>query len=156
VWEKQGAPDLPDAAQLAALRAAQEPVCRTRRLRIGSEERRHRVTLDLALPSVALVVLTHQSDRLPAAPIGLRGAIYPGLAGRENVVLSWQAAAQPGIQLFDVFHAVEATGRFVKLNQTPLLSTVHLRARAQGEKGYFKIRARDLFGRGIASEVLQL
>ncbi len=141
VWEQAGAPDLPDAAVLAATRAAQEPAQAVRRLR--HQGGRRELAIDLLLPSVTLLVLARRGAP-PAVPTALRADRYPGLAG-DNRLLTWRPGAAPGVQRFEVHYAPDPKARFERISAAPLLSSAFLHASAPAS-GRYRVVARDLFG----------
>jgi L-iduronidase len=144
VWEDLGAPDLPNAAELAAMRLAQEPALSVEHLQIGGAKAQHEFKLDMPLPSVALVALVRRDNATPAAPSAPRLSRFGGLNG-ENRVLFWEPAPCDGIQLFDVLWSAGESGPWQVINPVGLLSSVYQDAGAAA--GFYRIRARDLFGR---------
>eukprot|EP01042_Synura_sphagnicola_P033175 gene33175-42626_t len=85
VWEDLGAPDLPNAAELAAMRLAQEPALSVEHLQIGGATAQYELKLDMPLPSVALVALIRRDDAAPAAPSAPRINRFGGLNGESRV-----------------------------------------------------------------------
>jgi L-iduronidase len=144
VWERLGANDLPDAATLAAMRAAQEPVLSTSRIHVNGSAVQT-IELDLQLPSASLVIIEPRATPAQAAPSALRIAAYPGLNEAENIVLSWDAPAGGPVQLYDVLCASNGAGSFTQLNPAPLLSTAYLLPRPAGATT-LKVRTRTLAG----------
>jgi L-iduronidase len=144
VWEDLGAPDLPNAAELTAMRLAQEPALTVEHLQIGGAQAQYELKLDMPLPSVALVALVRRDDAAPAAPSAPRINRFGGLNG-ENRVLFWEPALYDGIQLFDVLWSAGENGPWQVINPVGLLSSVYLDTNAAA--GFYRIRARDLFGR---------
>lgn len=144
VWEDLGAPDLPSAAELEAMRLAQEPALTVEHLQIGGTVARHELELDMPLPSVALVALVRRDDAAPAAPTALRISRFGGL-NSGNHVLFWDPVPHEGIQLFDVLWSANEKGPWQVINPVGLLSSVYLHPGAR--TGFLCVRARDLFGR---------
>jgi L-iduronidase len=155
VWERHGANDLPDAATLAAMRAAQEPVLSSTRVHVNGSAVQT-IELDLQLPSAALVVIEPRATPAQAAPSALRIATYPGLNEAENIVLSWDAPAGGQVHLYDVLCGSDGASSFTQLNPAPLLSTAYLLPRPDGAK-YLKVRTRTLAGEiGLESTPIHL
>jgi len=148
VWEDLGAPDLPNPAELEAMRLAQEPALTIEHLQVSAAQCGYRLALDMPLPSVALVALVRREAEAPQAPSGLSARRFGGLNGRSNVVLFWEPAAHATVQLFDVLWSGSEAGPWQVVNATGLLSSVFLHP--GDAKGYYRVRARDLFGRTSA------
>ena len=153
VWETQAAAtpthadqlaalSTPNAAQLAAMRQAQEPALTVREVEIGADGRLA-LDLELLLPSVALVVLAREdAAREAAAPSNIRVRRDRGLNG-PNQLLFWDPPAGEGVRLFDVLWSATETGLFEAVNPVRLLSTVYLHA---ADRGFYRIRTTDLAG----------
>lgn len=154
VWEDLGAPDLPNPAELDAMRLAQEPALTIEHLQIGGAQATYTLALDMPLPSVALVALVRRAGDAPQAPSKLRGRRFGGLNGRSNLMLFWEPAAHASVQLFDVLWSASENGPWQVVNPVGLLSSVYLHSVEAGD--FYKVRARDLFGRTSAeSPVLE-
>lgn len=154
VWEDLGAPDLPNAAELEAMRLAQEPAFAIEHLQIGGARTDHALSLDMPLPSVALVALVRREGEAPAAPTKLTARRFGGLNGRSNLVLFWEPAPHESVQLFDVLWSPSEAGPWQVVNSAGLLSSVYLHPTEA--KGFYRVRARDLFGRTSAeSEAIE-
>jgi L-iduronidase len=129
------------------MRAAQEPAISVDMVHLAVPGR-HRYHLDLALPGVALVVVSHRDAPVPDAPDGLVLRHYRGIHG-TNVVLSWLPAPSAGLQIFDVLWRATEDSPEEIINPAPLLSGVFLHPAAP-VSGIYRVRARDAFGRTSA------
>lgn len=144
IWEDLGGPDLPNPAELEAMRLAQEPALTIEHLQVGGAQASCSLPLDMPLPSVALVALVRRDGEVPQAPKGLKARRFGGLNGRSNTVLFWEPAPHAGVQLFDVLWSAAEDGPWQVINPVGLLSSVYLHP-AHSE-GHYRVRARDLFG----------
>ena len=159
VWEDQAratpthadqltALSTPNAAQLAAMRRAQEPALTVREVEIGADGRLA-LHLDLLLPSVALVVLAREGAAQAGAPAtNLRVRRDRGLNG-PNQLLFWDPPAGGGVQLFDVLWSADEAGPFAAVNPVRLLSSMYLHA-VERPGGFYRIRTTDLAGRELS------
>ncbi|TCR67673.1 glycosyl hydrolase [Bosea sp. BK604] len=145
IWEDLGAPDLPNPAELEAMRLAQEPALSVEHVQIGGATAGYTLPLDMPLPSVALVALVRREGEAPGAPSKLKARHFGGLNGRSNLVLFWEPAEHRSVQLFDVLWSGSENGPWQVINPVGLLSSVYLHPAEA--KGFYKVRARDLFGR---------
>jgi len=157
IWEAQAAAtpthadqlaalSTPNAAQLAAMRQAQEPALTVREVEIGADGRLA-LDLDLLLPSVALVVLARDETGHEAAPAtNIRVRRDRGLNGPSQL-LFWDPPAGEGVRLFDVLWSAAETGPFEAVNPVRLLSSVYLHA---ADRGFYRIRTTDLAGRDLS------
>jgi L-iduronidase len=143
LWDAWQAPDLPEADQFFAMRAAAEPAVSFTRESVSA----NRLALDLTLllPSVTLVVAERIGGAAPGRPTRLRADPQPGLTERENVLLTWTPGVHAGLQTFDVLSARSAGGSFERVNPSPLLSAAFLHVRQPGACRYV-IEARTLNG----------
>jgi L-iduronidase len=146
LWDEWEAPDLLDARQFAALRAAQEaellgPVERVR-VEVG---RSLAYELDLPLPSLTLFLVERWSDVPPSAPTQLAAAHQPSLTEQNNVLLTWKPGSAEGVQLFDVLFSRSEEGPLARVNPAPLLSAAYLHTRLSGT-GFYAVEARRLDG----------
>ncbi|PXW54026.1 L-iduronidase [Chelatococcus asaccharovorans] len=146
VWETLDDLDKPGVEALAAMRAAQEPALAIEQIHVSAANPQATIKLDIALPGVALAVLARRGDEGPSMPRDLKLTAYAGLNGAVNTVLFWQTGGSDSLELFDVFWSESENGPYRVVNPAPLLSTVYLHS-AGGEAGFYKVQARDVFGR---------
>ncbi|MBX3541093.1 MAG: hypothetical protein KF735_25870, partial [Chelatococcus sp.] len=146
VWETLDDLDKPGFEALTAMRAAQEPALSIEQIHVSAAIRQATLTLDIALPGVALAVLARRGDKSPGAPRDLRLTSYAGLNGAVNTVLFWQSGGADSLELFDVLWSASENGPYRVVNSVALLSTVYLHTVGQ-EAGFYKVQARDVFGR---------
>ncbi|MGL4963669.1 MAG: GH39 family glycosyl hydrolase [Inquilinus sp.] len=157
IWEAQAAAtpthadqlaalSTPNAAQLAAMRRAQEPALTVREVEIGADGRLA-LDLELLLPAVALVVLARDEAGREATPAtNIRVRRDRGLNGPSQL-LFWDPPAGEGVRLFDVLWSAAETGPFEAVNPVRLLSSVYLHA---ADRGFYRIRTTDLAGRELS------
>jgi L-iduronidase len=143
LWDAWQAPDLPQADQFSAMRAAGEIAISVARQAVDTDG----VALDLTvlLPSVTLIVVERAGGEAPGRPTRLRGEPQPGLTERESILLTWTPGAHAGVQTFDVLSARLPSASFERVNPAPLLSAAFLHARRPGACRYV-IEARNLDG----------
>jgi L-iduronidase len=143
LWDAWQAPDLPQADQLSAMRAAAEVTVSAARLAVDLDGLA--LELTVLLPSVTLIVVERAPGEPPGTPRRLRAESYPGLTERENILLTWAPGAHAGVQLFDVLAARAAGAPLERVNPSPLLSAAFLHVRRPGAYRYL-IEARSLDG----------
>jgi L-iduronidase len=146
LWDEWEGPDRLDAAQFAALRAAQEAelLAPVQRVRIAAG-RSLLQELALPLPSVTLFLVERWSNVPPSAPTQLAATRQPSLTEQTNVLLTWRPGSAEGVQLFDVLFGQSEEGPFARVNPAPLLSAAYLHARPPGA-GIYVVEARRLDG----------
>jgi L-iduronidase len=143
LWDEWQAPDLPNADQFAAMRAAAEPALSVTQR--AAEADGLALDLSLALPSVVLILVEAIGGGAPDKPTRLRAEPYPSLTDRESVLLTWTPGIHVGTQTFDVLAARAPGASFERVNPSPLLSAAFLDAREPGACRYL-IEATSLDG----------
>ena len=149
VWERMGAPDRPTATQLAALRDRHElqttgPACE-----VDCDDGRFSYTLDLALPSVAVLLLTADPGVAPGRVSGLSAERYQNTQGEEQILLMWDGVGSRALSTYEVLFAPApgdtASDETIRLNNADLLDTAFLVA--QPRHGSYRVRALDPWAR---------
>lgn len=143
LWDAWQAPDLPNADQFAAMRAAAEPALSVTQQAVEADGLA--LDLSLALPSVVLILVEGVGGDAPGKPTRLRAEPYPTLTDRESVLLTWTAGMHAGTQTFDVLAARAPGASFERANPSPLVSAAFLHARQPGACRYV-IEAKSLDG----------
>jgi len=145
VWEASGAPDHPTVEQYAQLRAVQE-LPNTAPQDVTIEEGALTLSFDQPLPGVTLVLLSARPETAPGQVCGLRAERYPGMVGREEILLTWRCLDSRTVRTYEVLFAERPEGPYVRINAPDQLDTAFLHVR-EGGPGCYRIRAVDYWGR---------
>jgi L-iduronidase len=149
VWERGNVNAAPSADELAALRAAHE-LCALRPRRVACAGGKLRVTLEMPLQSVAMVVLARQPAEGPAVPADLRARAYAAIGGGTDVMLLWRGPGRPDaagrhIRTYEVQASIGGSPQ-ERLSPDGLVFTGFLHAAADASARY-RVRAVDFWGR---------
>lgn len=158
VWESQGAPRIPWGGELEELRRHQEPTLLEAPSEVKSSEGKLKLTFDLPLPGVSLILLSAQTNNGPDSPVNLRLERYEGLSEIGQVMVIWNDPPQSRfIQTYEVLFSATVDGTFERVNHVDTICTAFLHVPEKHiEQGYYKIRAVDYWGRSADSEIIQL
>ncbi|MEM8783131.1 MAG: hypothetical protein AAGE65_09785 [Planctomycetota bacterium] len=147
VWAAAGAPQLPDAEVLHAMREAAEMDADVSSAPAAGES----IHLNVPMHGVALVVLSRDPGRVPTMPHGLEAEVVAGLYGPELLV-RWEDAGDARKLAGYRVEAVTPTG-VVTLSETMPLSTAVVRPLPSGTDRV-RVFAVDAWGRvGEAASV---
>jgi L-iduronidase len=146
VWEAVDAPDRPDAAALAAMRARQEVALDgpPRRLTVDAKGDGVTLAVTLPLPGTALVV-AEPAGQLAPAPIGLSASRHHGLNGTDDMLLTWSPAEGQRLVRFELLYSLDEGGPFAVVTPSPLISSAFLHANRPGP-GFYRLRSLNLAG----------
>jgi L-iduronidase len=147
VWEQMGAPNVPTADEFARMRERQElratEAPREVNIRAGSLA----LDLTIALPSLALVLLTADSGIRPERVAELRAEHYEGLTGATEVLLTWTGVGSRALRTYEILGAPSIEGPAERINTVDLLDTAFLHTSAGVDRVYW-VRAVDYWNRG--------
>ncbi|MFW6189367.1 MAG: GH39 family glycosyl hydrolase [Planctomycetota bacterium] len=145
-WERNGAPRDMGEADFARLRAHHEPGLLEPVEMVSAPRGELRLSFHLPLPSLSLILLVKQPDDAPTGACNLRARRYRGLAGKEQVMLSWDAAESAPVRTWEVLHAPAEKEPFQRVSAAGLICSAYLHADHRAGDCY-KVRAVDYWGR---------
>lgn len=143
LWEEAGAPALPEAGLLAAMRARAELELLEEPRSVDIEAGRLVVTFALPLQAASLLVLLPEPAALPDLVVsGLRAQVFDGLHGREWL-LRWEALPTRGLRTYQISRADAPQEPFTPLAMPELLCAAWMVT----QPGVYCVQAVDLWGR---------
>jgi L-iduronidase len=156
-WESMGAPANPTSEHYAELREHQELAMLTPPREVQIEDSGLRLTFDLPLPGVSLVLLSADPFEAPARVSKLRAERYEGMSDAyENVMLTWKGLDSRMIRTYEILAAFEPQGPYTRINVEDQIDSAFLHVREPGVR-YYRVRAVDYWGReGGVSETLDV
>jgi len=154
VYHWHQGPQLPTAAQFAALREQQELAMLHEPRPVCIEQGSLQLQIEMPLPSVSLILLFGKPPSPPESIRKLRAQRYGGLHETNSVLLMWQGLASRTLRTYEVLYSRDADGPYRRVNAPDLICTGFLHLDA-GNGGYYRVCARDYWGRrGPESDVL--
>ena len=142
VWEKMGAPDIPDPEQLKKIRNNQELTLLEDIKNIRISNHRLNFEFELPLPGVSLIKINKKSDKKPEKIKDLTARKYRGLyEDQQEVLLTWEEVKSPELQTYEVFCS-DKGNNYKKINQTNFLDSCFIQLRnKKTEEAFYKVRA---------------
>jgi hypothetical protein len=148
IWQEMGAPAEPTAGQYAEMRRCQELALLEEPREVAAQRGGLGLDFDLPLPGVSLVLLSVKPTEAPGGVGNVCAERYEGLVGRDGVMISWDGVDSRVVRTYEVLYAEAADGPYERVNEGDLICTAFLHVREDvGEKGYYKVRAVDYWGR---------
>lgn len=158
-WEKMGAPDKPNQEQVKKMRENQELSSLSDPEIIEIKDGRYKMSFELPLHGVSLVLISKKTAEKPEKVIGLRAEMYKGLLeDKEEILIKWQGNNSKLIKTYQVLYADSIDGNYIRLNKEDLIdnSYIHIRDK-EVEKGFYKVVAVDYWDRkGKESEIIEI
>lgn len=165
IWERSGAPWLqkneiwiPDEELLAEMRDHQELVRLNDVQEIRISDGKLDISFDLPLTGVNLIVISKKPEEAPAKVNHVKAKKYKGLIGNPEWMISWRSFDAKFIKTYEVLFADRPDGPYKRVNKQDLVCTAYLHTwDISIDKGYFKIRAVDYWGRaGEESDIVEV
>ncbi|MBD3420891.1 MAG: hypothetical protein GF398_12295 [Chitinivibrionales bacterium] len=107
------------------------------------------LTFDLAMPSVALIVLAPKPADAPGAVTNVRSDIFDrGITDERHTFVRWNEVASKYIKTYEILWSPTENGDYTRVNNADFFSTTFLHVHpASDPVGYYKVRAVDYWGR---------
>ena len=147
LWQEMGSPANPSGEQFARLRERQEPPLLEPPREVKAKDGQVTVEFELPQPGVSLVLLTRRPEEPPGEVTGLKGAWYPGLGGRTQIMLSWTGLDSRAVRSYEVLYAQGPEGPFRRISAPGLICSAFLHSPVPPQDAAYKIRVVDYWGR---------
>jgi L-iduronidase len=159
LWERGGAP-APDRVKSEHARLFAEMRSEQELTLVGAPApirgNTASVTFDLAKPGLALILVSPKPSSSPGRINGLKAHRYHGLFAEGQVMLTWPPLPSRVVRTYEVLHAANKSGPFVRVNAPDLLCGAFLHVAAD-VRGFYQVRAADYWGRsGESSETIEV
>jgi L-iduronidase len=155
LWEQMGQPDPPSAEQAQQLRDAAELTLLDEPGPVEVRDGIAHLSFELPMHAVSLLVFS-APQAAPEKVTGLRGSVWQGPSGDNELLLAWDCPPSRAIRTYEVLASESADGPFQRINAPDLLDCAFLHARPEGQRRFYKVRAVDVAGQpGPESEVFE-
>lgn len=155
-WEAAGAPEMPSAEVLKAMRLRQELELLDDPEEVYPENGSLELEFDLPLHSVSLLLFSADPQQPPERVEQVWLETYQGITDEQQVMVAWKGLPSRLLRTYEVLCAPQPQGPFTRVNEPDLVSTAFLHVSPPGPK-FYRVRAVDYWGRaGEESETVGL
>ena len=144
-WEQLGQPEPLSAEQAEALRDAAELRRFEEPRELETDGPTATLEMDLPMHAVSLLVLTAKPQMGPGRVANLRGAVYTGPGGDNELMLRWDPLPSRAVRTYEVLCDAGQGPR--RINAHDLIEGGLLHVRPSGATCRYTVRAVDLWGR---------